>query len=253
MPNIANNVLVDNVDLYSLAAKDRGYQLIAMDMANLALACSGTALMLTNMEVTLDEVDIVGADEAIYAFNSFVDAYSSNIDGNTCKVVGDGLINIWWEMEVKTTWGDAIGLDTGTPVDKAIVVFYDANDDYYTSAYTDEMGVLAPTFYCQWMVDLGGPVSLSPYAVKIASAGATNDQSVVLNSNLVGDERVHIVLWGGGIWNGHGRVQSRSREQLVGNGTWRGRGLDPGPHRPDRRRAEHHGPGLRYRGQCRPD
>jgi hypothetical protein len=195
VPDVSSNAMVNNGDLFVFVAKDRGYQLVAMSLADQTLTCTGTALHLTNMEVTLDMVDIVGAETGILAWNSFVNAYSSNIDGDTCQVVADGLIANWRPIEVYVTWGDMTGLDSDTPVSEALIVFNTATGDYYSSAYAGTDGMLAEELYQEWSVDLAGVYWYSPYNMKVAAAGATNDMSVVLDKNLVDEEMVHLVLW----------------------------------------------------------
>jgi hypothetical protein len=195
VPDVANNAMVNNHDLFQFVAKDRGYQLVAMSLSNQALDCSGTALSLSNMEVTLTEVDITGAASAVVATNTFVNAYSSYIDGDTCEVRGDGLITTWWPIEVYVTWGDANGMDSGTPVSDGLVVFNTANGDYYTSAYAGNDGVLPEALYTEWVVNLAGVTWVSPYNMKVAAAGATNDTIITLDMALTGPNRVHLVLW----------------------------------------------------------
>ncbi|NIP34637.1 MAG: hypothetical protein GWN18_06810, partial [Thermoplasmata archaeon] len=195
VPYVADNMMVNNVDLFMFQAKDRGYQLVAMNLTDQALTCTGTALHLTNMEVTLERVDIDGAETAILAWNTFVNAYGCTIDGDSCRVVADGLITTWWPIEVYVTWGDKEGVDSSTPVSEALVVFNTASGDYYSSAYANTGGMLAEELYQQWSVDLGGVYWYSPYTMKVAASGATNDTEVVLDRDLIGNDMVHLILW----------------------------------------------------------
>jgi len=195
VPDISDNVMTDNVDLFMFVAKDRGYQLVAMSLDDQTLTCTGTALHVMNMELTLNRVDIVGAETAILAWNSVVNAYSSDIDGDTCLVVADGLISTYRPVEVYITWGDKDGMDSGTPVSEALVVFNTASGDYYSSAYAGTDGMLAESLYREWSVDLGGVYRYSPYNMKVAAAGTTNDTVVALDKDLVGNDKVHLVLW----------------------------------------------------------
>ncbi|UCC92952.1 MAG: hypothetical protein JSW25_09875, partial [Thermoplasmata archaeon] len=195
VPSVSNNAMVNNGDLFLFEAKDRGYQLVAMGLSQQTLTCTGTALAVTNMEVTLDGVDIVGASTSILAWNSFVNAYSSNIDGDTCEVVADGMITTWRPVEVYVTWGDKDGMDSGTPVSEALVVFNTASGDYYTSDYAGTDGMMAQELYREWSVDLAGVYWYSPYNMKVAAAGATNDTTVTLDMDLIGQDMVHLILW----------------------------------------------------------
>ena len=195
VPDVYDNVMVGNMDLFVFVAKDRGYQLVPMTMMDETLTCTGTALSFTNMEVTLEGVDIVGAAMAISAYNTIVNAYWSNIDGDACEVLADGLITSWWPMEVSVTWGDATGQDSGTPVSEALIVFNDAAGTYYSSAYAGTDGVLAEALYRQYAVDLGGPRMYSPYTLKVAASGATIDVNVTLDMNLTKADMIKIVLW----------------------------------------------------------
>jgi len=195
VPMVYDNNMNNNEDLFVFVAKDRGFQLVPMSLMDKTLSCTGTALSFTNMEVTLEGVDIVGASMAISAYNTIVNAYWSNIDGDSCEVLADGLITSWWPMEVSVTWGDATGQDSGTPVSEALIVFNDANGAYYSSAYAGIDGVLAEALYRQYSVDLGGPLMYSPYTLKVAAAGATIDVDVTLDMNLTGPDMVKIILW----------------------------------------------------------
>lgn len=195
VPDVSGNAMVNNEDLFRFEGKDRGYQLATMELADQTLSCSGTALYLVNMEVTLDNVDIVGAETAILVMNSVVNAFSSSIDGDACHVMGDGLITSWWPVEVYVTWGDKDGMDSGTPVSEALIVFNTAAGDYYSSDYAGTDGMLAQSLYREWTVDLGGVNPFSPYTMKVAAAGATNDTQVVLDRDLINDDMVHLVLW----------------------------------------------------------
>ncbi len=194
-PDVGNNRLANNVDLYLYVAKDKGFELVPFKMTGETLTCSGTALGFVNMEVTLDMVDITGAAEPIWVHNSIVNAYSSHIDGDSCTVETDGMITTWWPVEVKVTWGDASGTDSKTPVANALVVFYDAGDNYYTSAYAGTDGILPQNLYMEWSVGVGGMTPYSPYEVKAASSGATNGTLVTLDMDLIGADAVHILLW----------------------------------------------------------
>ncbi len=195
MPMVMDNNLNDNVDLYEFVAKDRGFQLVPMELSDETLSCTGTALAFTNMEVTLDRLDITGASEAIWVTNSVVDIYSSTIDGTTCTVAGEGSITTWWPLEAKVTWADANGVDSETPVANALMVFYDANDDYYTSTYADAGGMLAQSLYKQWAVDVDGIVEYSPFSMKASSSGATQEVTVDLTSDLIGPDMIEMLLW----------------------------------------------------------
>jgi hypothetical protein len=197
IPMVKDNVLVNNVDLYAFVGKDRGYQLIPMSMGNDVLSCSGTGLSFTNMEVRLDDLDIINAATAIRATNAYVDAYSCSIACSACKVLGDGLITSWWPMELSVTWGDNEGTDSETPTANALVVFYNAEGDYYTSAYADENGKLGRTYHPQFAVDLAGSIPYSPYTIKASAAGVANETEdpVVLDMDLVGPNALHLVLW----------------------------------------------------------
>ena len=195
MPTVVNNNLNGNVNLYKFVAKDRGYQLVPMQISNMDLPCTGTALSFTNMEVTLDHVGIPGASQAIWAMNSVINIYSSTIDGTTCTVAGDGSITTWWPLEAKVTWADANGVDSETPVADALMVFYDANDDYYTSTYADASGMLAQDLYKEWMVDIDGILNYSPYSMKASSSGTTQEVTVILTSDLIGPDMIEMLLW----------------------------------------------------------
>jgi len=194
-PTVMNNNLNNNVDLYEFVAKDRGFQLIPMELSNEALSCTGTALSFTNMEITLDHVDITGASEPIWVMNSIVDIFSSTVDGNKCTVEAKGSITTWWPLEAKVTWADANGVDSETPVAYALMVFYDANDDYYTSTYADADGMLSQALYKEWMVAIDGLLEYSPYSMKASSSGATEEVTVNLLSELIGDEMIEMLLW----------------------------------------------------------
>ena len=195
IPVISGNVFVNNQDLIMFVAKDLGYQLVSVSLANQVFTCTGTALSFYNMEVTLDGVDIIGAGTSIMARNSFVDVFSSDIDGDTCRVVGDGLITNWWPLEVYATWGDNEGTDGGTPVSEALVVFNTDEGDYYSSEYAGIDGILSYKLYPEWFVDLEGVRWNSPYTMKVAAAGGTNETTVVLDKDLTGAEMVHMILW----------------------------------------------------------
>ncbi|MCK5415208.1 MAG: right-handed parallel beta-helix repeat-containing protein, partial [Thermoplasmata archaeon] len=156
IPALSGNVLANNQDLFMLVGKDLGYQLVSVSLSDQVLTCTGTALSFYNMEVTLDGVDIIGADTSIMARNSFVDVFGSTIDGDTCMVVGDGLITTWWPLEVYATWGDIEGNDGDIPVSEALVVFNTAEGDYYSSKYAGIDGILPQNLYPEWFVDVEG-------------------------------------------------------------------------------------------------
>ncbi|MCK5252052.1 MAG: hypothetical protein KAQ96_03850 [Thermoplasmata archaeon] len=195
IPALSGNVLANNQDLFMLVGKDLGYQLVSVSLSDQVLTCTGTALSFYNMEVTLDGVDIIGADTSIMARNSFVDVFGSTIDGDTCMVVGDGLITTWWPLEVYATWGDIEGNDGDIPVSEALVVFNTAEGDYYSSEYAGIDGILPQNLYPEWFVDGEGVRWNSPYSMKVAAAGGTNETNVVLDKDLTGTAMVHMILW----------------------------------------------------------
>ncbi len=194
-PIIKGNVYVDNVNLFTFVGKEKGYQFVTIEMSDLSLTCSGTALSFINFEVTLNNVDITNAATSVSARNAYVDAYSCNIDGDTCEVLGDGLITTWWPMEVYVSWGDENGMDSGTPVVAALVVFNTLEGDYYSSEYADVDGMLPEELFSAWYVDPAGVHWYSPYKMKVAASGATNDMDVTLDKDLIGEDMVHLVLW----------------------------------------------------------
>jgi len=194
VPTIQGNMMAGNTDVYELLAKERGYQLVSLKLADVSVDCTGVALRIANMEVVMERVKIVNAAEPIIAQNTFVDAYDSEIEGAGCSVIGEGRITLWWPMEVKVTWGNAEGIDSGKPTPNALIVFYDAGNNYYSSANTDDMGVLAQLYYGEWRVDLDGLMSFSPYTVKVAASGAAIETTVTVEGPLVGEDAVHIIL-----------------------------------------------------------
>ncbi len=195
VPAIHGNQMARNIDVYELLAKERGYQLVALKLTDVTVDCTGVAIRFANMEVLMERVTIANAAEPIVAENTWVDAYDSELEGAGCSVVGDGRITMWWPVEVRVTWGDATGMDSGKPTPNALIVFYDAGNNYYSSANADDGGALAQLYYGQWRVDLDGLADYSPYTVKVAAAGAAIETSVEVDRALVGNDAVHIVLW----------------------------------------------------------
>jgi len=194
-PTIAGNVMANNVDVFEIMAKDRGFQLVPMKLSDMTVDCTGTAFMFANMEITMERVDVTGAAVPIAVSNAQVDAYTCQIDGSLCKLLGDGRITGWWSAEVTVVWGNAQGFESGAVTPQALVVFYDSSNSYYTSGNADDLGMLPAAFYRGWRVDLEGLFSYSPYTIKVAASGAANESVNAIDRTLVGEDAIRMVLW----------------------------------------------------------
>ena len=194
-PTIDGNIMANNVDVFQIMAKDRGFQLVPMRLADMDIDCTGTALLFVNMEITLDRVNIRNAAVPIAVSNAQVDAFTCEIDGSMCELLGDGRITAWWSAEVMVVWGDAQGSESGSVTPQALVVFYDSSNSYYSSGNAGDDGVLPAAFYRGWRVDLDGLFSYSPYTIKVAASGAANESMYTIDGTLVGEDAIRIVLW----------------------------------------------------------
>ena len=175
-PVIHSNVIQDCQDVYYLGAKDKGVLKVSMAVSDLVVDCTGNAFYFSKMDVTMTNVVVSDkVQTAIIAEDSNVDAMGSVIPVGSGLIIGNGEINVWFELELWVNWSNAEDPDvsSGVPVDDALVVLYGSSGAYFSSAYTDEEGHLRTIMIPQWTLK-GSFLSVwSPYDVTVTKAGIT--------------------------------------------------------------------------------
>ena len=196
IPTISRNIISDCGNVYSISAKTKGVEKISISMDDLKVKCTGIAFKFVNVDMTLTNVEIhedVGL--GIIADSSNVDLVDSLMPVGSGQIVGDGSINVWFNIEANVFWGNCMGIDSCAPVPEAIVIFTGSQGLYYTSTYTDENGHMRPRRVLNWNMD--GPfVTLwSPYTVTVAKSGMSNSTILELDKSYVGENAETILLW----------------------------------------------------------
>ena len=194
-PVMSGNSFKDCNDIYSIVAKEKAGPRMALTMADMSIDCTGNAFFFKNTIVTLKGVVISPRTTlAIIAENSMVDAVGCDIPIGSGQVIGTGSINVWFNIEMWVTWGDAYGEDTHQPVTDALVVRYSRNGMFSGSDLTDVEGHVKAMRYPQWSI-LDTTYSLwSPYTITVAKAGSMDRFTVDLDKDLVGPDALWFLL-----------------------------------------------------------
>jgi len=194
-PVISGNSFKDCIDIYSIVAKEKAGPKMALTMADMSIDCTGNAFFFKNTIVTLRGV-VIGprTSLAIIAENSMVDAVQCDIPIGSGRVIGTGSINVWFNIEMWVTWGDAFGEDTHQPVADALVVRYSRNGMFSGSDLTDLEGHVKAMRYPQWSI-LDTTYSLwTPYTITVAKSGSVDRFTVDLDKDLVGPDALWFLL-----------------------------------------------------------
>jgi hypothetical protein len=196
VPTITRNTINNCVNVYQISAKSKGAMKISITMTDLTVKCTGNAFKFVNVDMTLMNVTI--SDDVglgIIAENSNVDLVDSLMPIGSGRIIGDGSINVWFNIEADVFWANSLGEETQVPVPEAMVIFTGSQGLYFTSAYTDENGHLRPRRVLNWNMDGPFMTLWSPYTVTIAKSGMSNTIILELDKNYVGENAVQIWLW----------------------------------------------------------
>ncbi len=194
-PIISGNVFKDCNDIYYIVAKEKVGPKMALTMANMSIDCTGNAFYFKNTIVTMKGLEIGPRSSlAIIAENSMVDAVQCDIPIGSGRVIGTGSINVWFNIEMWVTWGDAYGEDTHQPVVEALVVRYSRNGMYSGSDLTDEDGHVKAMRYPQWSIRDTAYTLWTPYAITVAKSGSMDKFTVDLDKDLVGPDALWFLL-----------------------------------------------------------
>jgi hypothetical protein len=196
-PVIHSNVIQNCDDVYYIGAKDRGVLKMSITIKDLYVDCTGNAFYFKNVDITMENIEITQKTSmAIIVENSNVDAMSSTIPIGSGEVVGDGTINVWFEMEAFVEWANAENPDvsSGVRVAEALVVLYGSSGAYFTSEYTDDNGHLRAMRIPQWSLK-GSFLSVwTPYTVSVAKNGVTSSMEMVLDKDFTGNDALQFLL-----------------------------------------------------------
>ena len=196
VPTISRNDISDCVNVYYISAKSKGSLKISITMSDLEVKCTGNGFKFENVDMTLINVNI--SDEVglgIIAENSNVDLVDSLMPIGSGRIIGDGSINVWFNIEASVYWKNSMGEDSNQPVQDAWIIFTGSQGLYYASSFTDENGHMRPKRILNWNMD--GPfVTLwSPYTVTIAKSGMSNTSILELDRSYVGENAAEFLLW----------------------------------------------------------
>ncbi len=197
-PQIYRNVIQDCQDVYYLGAKDKGVLKISLAVSDLSVDCTGNAFYFNRMDATMTNVTITNRCQvAIIAEESNVDAIGSTIPIGSGLIIGNGEINVWFELEIFVEWANKAepNVSSGVPVDDALVVMYGSTGAYYSSAYTDAEGHLRPIMIPQWTLK-GSFLSVwSPYDVAVTKSGITQiKRGLELDRDYSGEDALKFLL-----------------------------------------------------------
>jgi hypothetical protein len=196
-PVIHSNIIVDCQDVYYLGAKDKGVLKLSLSVSDLSVDCTGNAFYFKRLDATMTNVTITNRClVAIIADESNVDAMGCTVPIGSGEIIGNGEINVWFELELWVDWANAAepNVSSGIPVEDALVVLYGSSSAYYTSAYTNEEGHLRTINIPQWSLK-GSFLSVwSPYTITVTKSGITQSQPLVLDMDYSGEDAIHMTL-----------------------------------------------------------
>jgi hypothetical protein len=196
-PIINNNNIIDCQDVYFLGAKDKGVLKLSLAVSDLSVDCTGNAFYFKRVDATMTNVTITNRVlVAIIAEESTVDAMGCTVPIGSGEIIGNGEINIWYELELWVEWANAANPDvsSGVPVEDALVVLYGSSQAYYTSSYTDEEGHLRTIMIPQWTLKGSFLTVWTPYTVTVTKSGITQNEVLVLDKDYSDDDAIHMTL-----------------------------------------------------------
>jgi hypothetical protein len=196
-PIINNNQIIDCQDVYFLGAKDKGVLKLSLSVSDLVVDCTGNAFYFSRLDATMSNVTITNrALVAIIADESNVDAMGCTIPTGSGEVIGNGEINVWFELELWVEWANAAepNISSGVPVEDALVVLYGSSSAYYTSAYTDADGHLRTINIPQWTLKGSFLTIWSPYTITVTKSGITQSTPLVLDMDYSDEDAIDMML-----------------------------------------------------------
>jgi hypothetical protein len=196
-PTLTNNTFSRCGDAILIKAKPDVPAPVLMWMDNNVIDSNGTAIYLSQMEVTIRTTTITSSTgRAVVAFMSKVDAYDCDFEMEACEVVIDGYINMWYWVEAWVFWASKEGVATTNPVIGGNVTFRDQAGNDTVIAYPDDTGHLEPTEVLAWHITHSlSPVLKNPYTIMVSLSSFQT--SVVQNVSISykGDSALTLYLW----------------------------------------------------------
>ena len=194
-PRLYGNVFVRCGDAMSFKAIYIVPIRVLVFLYNMEIDCTGVALNLYRMEVTMGRVNISSsANPAIIADRSIVDAVDSRIEVGSAIVRFNGYVKVWFNVEADIEWASAAGAPSGNPVPGASVSFFNVTGIWSASGPTRIDGHLEPVSLIQWSLDVVSMDVYSPYKVMAAYSSFQANTSIILDHSYRWGRELHILI-----------------------------------------------------------
>ena len=142
-----------------------------------------TAFGFGDITVEFRDCTFINYTEAVFAKDCVVNVWHCAIPEASGRTEGTGRIYVWNWLEIWVNWANATGVDSGAPVDGAIIALRGSNNKYFGGLTTDEEGKLEPQLINPWTCVAGRMDAWSPFETTIMSNGI----STSLTLHVVGD------------------------------------------------------------------
>ncbi len=196
-PFLTDNTFTRCGDAVLIRAKPNVPVPVLMWMDNNRIDSSGTAIYLSQIQLTLRTTTITSANgSALVADMSLVDAYDCDFEMDACEVVVDGYIRMWYWVEAWVYWASKEGIATTNPVVDANVTFIDQHGVESLTVYADEEGHVEPAEVLAWHIEHStAPVAKNPYTISVSLSSFSTSVTVNVTASHKGPGAMVLLLW----------------------------------------------------------
>lgn len=144
-----------------------------------------TAYGFGNIDAEFSGCVFINFTTALYARDCTVTAWHCSVPEASGRTDGKGVIYVWNSLEIRVTWANAQGVDSGVPVGGATVALLGANGKYHGALVTDHEGRVGPLVVMPWTSRHGRMDAWSPYTATVMANGTASAHQLHLVGDLV--------------------------------------------------------------------
>jgi hypothetical protein len=165
-----------------------------------------TAYGFNNIDANFYDCKFTNFTETLFAKDCTVNTWASWIPEASGRTEGKGRIYVWNYLEILVTWANNEEINSGHPVNRALVALRGANGEYFGGLISDSQGRLEPMLINPWTSIEGEMNAISPFEVTILAYNVSTAHSLPVLGDLIGDNLANLVL-----------VDNRIPELLISN------------------------------------
>jgi len=195
-PYVSDNTFTRCGDTLFIRAKVYAPAPVLMWLDNNEIHCSGTAVNLWMMRLTMHWTNITSTSgRALVADRSQVDAYDCEFEMEDCEVVVDGYVRMWYWVEAYVHWADKNGVPSPNPVVNGTVTFTDKDGVDSLIVTTDAQGYLEPVNVMAWHIEHSTePVDRNPYTIITYVSSYSTSREINITRSYKGIDLLYLLL-----------------------------------------------------------